>query len=81
MPTAKADVAVSKPMAPHRIVSACTMSIEKAEKMLTNAKVSAESIAMAWQHLDAAKQDRTSHQATACKTESNTAANMLSGKV
>ena len=45
------------------------MSVRKAEKVLASSKVPAEKIAMAWQHLDAAKHARMSHQAKACQTE------------
>jgi hypothetical protein len=81
MPSTKATMAVSKPAPQHRMASACTLSIKEAEKMLASSKVSADNIAMAWQHLDMAKQNRMSHQASACETESKAAANMLSGKI
>jgi hypothetical protein len=62
-------------------VSTCTMSVRKAEKVLASSKVPAEKVALAWQHIDAAKQARMNHQAAACKTESQMAKQILEGKI
>ena len=65
---------------PARHVSACTVSIHQAEKALATSKQTGAMIAVAWQHLDAAKQARMSHQSKACVSESHTAARILAGK-
>jgi hypothetical protein len=70
-----------KPATQPRPVSACTLSVQKAEKALAGSKVPADKIAMAWQHLDAAKQAGMKHHEKACKTESQMAAKMLEGKI
>jgi hypothetical protein len=81
MPASKPEMASGKPAVRHMThVSACTLSIERAEKVLAKSAVSAENIAMAWQHIGAAKQDRLSHQAKACTSESQTATKLLEGK-
>ena len=80
MPASKPEMASGKPAAHPMHVSACTLSIKKAEKVLAKTTVSADTIATAWQHIDAAKQDRLNHQAKACKTEGQTAQKILEGK-
>ena len=81
-PTAAASPspATAMPSKPARQVSACTMSIHRAEHVLAHSKQPGATIAVAWQHLDAAKQARMSHQGKACVSESHTAAKILAGK-
>lgn len=81
LPSSKPGMASKTPAIHPRHVSACSMSVRKAEKVLASSKMPAEKIATAWQHLDAAKQARKSHQAKACETESQMAATMLKGKI
>ena len=75
-----APVAATMPAKPIHHLSACAMSIRQAEHALSRSKQPSATIAVAWQHLDAAKQAHMSHQAKACITESHTATNMLGGK-
>jgi hypothetical protein len=70
----------AKPVAHHPVVSACTRSVETAEKVLASSKMPAENIAEAWQHIDAAKTARMDHKAKDCEMESQTAVKMLGGK-
>jgi cytoskeletal protein RodZ len=80
-PAAKTERPARKPIAQQGQDSACSLSLAKTEKALAASKLPAESIATAWEHLNAAKKARTSHQPKACKSESQTAAQILRGKV
>ena len=77
----KSEMAVGQPVAQRRHVSACTRSIEKAEKMLARSDASPENIAKAWQRIEAAKDARLVHQANSCESESRAALMLLQGSI
>lgn len=55
---------------PHVAAASCSQALAKSHTALAKSKASSEDIAMAWQHMDAAKQARKAHQASACVDES-----------
>lgn len=62
---------------PHVAAASCSQALAKSHTALAKSKASSEDIAMAWQHIDAAKQARTAHRASACIDESQAALKLL----
>ncbi len=68
----------AKPAAqPHVAAASCSQALAKSHTALAKSKASSEDIAMAWKHIDAARQARKAHQVSACVDESHAALKLL----
>ena len=75
-PAASAPMAAMPAKMEKPRVSACTRAIQSAEHDLKMSKGKPEAISGAWEHIQAAKQARSMHKGSDCKTEAAAASKM-----